>query len=123
MSETPDYNILERMREQEQKVADRTLFWLLMLLIAAVAACIDKWCLDAAGWPEAAGHGTFVALCAVALTYFWKAVRPFPWVIPVAAAVTCARKWFFDAPTWTAALDTGLVTALVLLVILHLMRR
>ena len=53
MSESPDYNILERMREQEQKAADRTLFWLLMLLIAAVAACIDKWCLDAAGWTEA----------------------------------------------------------------------
>ena len=120
---SPDYDILERMREQERKAADRTLFWLLMLLVAAVAACVDKWLLGAADWSTAAGHGVFVALCAVALTFFGKAVRPFPWVIPVAAAVTCARKWFFDAPTWTAALDAGLVAALVLLVILHLMRR
>ena len=58
----------------------------------------------------------------MALVYAGKAVRPFPWVIPVAAAVTCARKWFFSAPTWTAALDAGLVTAFVLLVVLHLMK-
>ena len=115
--------MLARVQAREHKAAERTLFWVLMLLIAAVAACIDRWCLDAADWTEATGHGAFVALCAVALTFFGKAIRPFPWVIPVAAAVTCARRWCFDAPTWTAALDAGLVTALVLLVILHLMRR
>ena len=91
-------------------------------LFVPVAACIDKWFLDAASWPEAAGHGVFAGLCFMALVYAGKAVRPFPWVIPVAAAVTCARKWFFGAPTWTAALDAGLVTAFVLLVVLHLMK-
>ena len=97
-------------------------WWPLFVPVAAIAACIDKWFLDAASWPEAAGHGVFAGLCFMALVYAGKAVRPFPWVIPVAAAVTCARKWVFSAPTWTAALDAGLVTAFVLLVVLHLMK-
>ena len=107
---------------QELMAKQYASWWPLFVPVAAIAACIDKWFLDAASWPEAAGHGVFAGLCFMALVYAGKAVRPFPWVIPVAAAVTCARKWFFSAPTWTAPLDAGLVTAFVLLVVLHLMK-
>lgn len=124
MNESPkDYDVLARMEERERKLSKQRQGQLLIASVLVVSACIDKWLLGAASWPEAAGHGIFVILCLMAVGLFLKALRPFPWVLLVLVAVTCARKWLFDAPTWNAALDTGLGTAVALLCFLHFWKR
>ena len=54
---------------QELMAKQYASWWPLFVPVAAIAACIDKWFLDAASWPEAAGHGVFAGLCFMALVY------------------------------------------------------